>query len=162
MDEQIKNIALNLSLGDLFKYCLTNKKINDIICKNEKFWETKLNKDFPDIKKLNLYGNSFLEIYKNLSRKIEIYLNVKIIQKYYEDDEEVIKEKDFEKLLKFPKTTDIKEINNEIENIAEKISTKGVYDVFIDGNYVCKKVKSLNECIQINDDTSEVLIFINI
>lgn len=161
-DEKIIKIALDLNLNDILQYCSQNLKINKLICNNQNFWKEKMYKDYFHILNLSLYGKNYKEIYINLSKNIEIFLNIIIIQRYYEDDEEIIKEINLEKLLKFSSLTTIDEIieylNDKLTIFSKKIV--GDYNVFIDGSLVCKNVINLKGCFQLNDETKEILIYL--
>jgi hypothetical protein len=41
-------LALELDYMDIFKFCDTSSKINNIVCKNNNFWRNKLYKDYPN------------------------------------------------------------------------------------------------------------------
>ena len=50
-NDLIINIALELDLPDLIKWCSINKKFNNITCNNDTFWMNRYHKDFGQIKK---------------------------------------------------------------------------------------------------------------
>ena len=50
-NDLIINIALELDLPDLIKWCSLNKKFNNITCDNDTFWMNRYRKDFGQIKK---------------------------------------------------------------------------------------------------------------
>lgn len=42
-------LALNLEYEEILNLCQTNKRVNDIVCKNKLFWKQKLVKEYPNI-----------------------------------------------------------------------------------------------------------------
>jgi len=42
------SIALELNLPDLLKFCRSSKRINDLVCKRDDIWNSKLKSDFPN------------------------------------------------------------------------------------------------------------------
>jgi hypothetical protein len=159
---EIDKIALELNLDDILKHCATNKKLKKLICDNQDFWKEKIYKDFPNASTLLLYGSSYKEIYINLSKKIEIFLNIKIIQRFYQDDEEILKEINLEKLLNFKNIeSDIdKKITDILTKLFQKIEIKGKYNVLIDGTVSCNRVENLKDCVRVNQDTKEILVYL--
>ena len=71
------SIALELNLPDLINFCKSHDRIDDLVCKKDSIWITKLNQDFPDWKSFNLDKN-YQEIYTFL-------YDLRIVQNFLEE-----------------------------------------------------------------------------
>ena len=70
-------IAIQLSLPDLLNFCLTNKK-NLNVCKTDRVWNYKLQKDFPE------YNNNFNKNkeYNTKEKKYKLLYSLQILNNY--------------------------------------------------------------------------------
>jgi hypothetical protein len=53
------DIALNLNTLDLINFCKVQKRHNQYICNSERFWKTKLLKDYPNYEEIGNKQDSF-------------------------------------------------------------------------------------------------------
>lgn len=152
----LAEIALELDVSNLMKLCLTNKKFNDSVCKNEDFWLKKIMIDMPGYTNYKEISNSktYKEAYEKLSLT-EINLLVTLDGLKYrdenitEEDEEDEDDKDeseeeyiqihveYDFVFRF---VPIWEIENTIKGIVrDYIQTKGLfgkYTIEVDGEEV--------------------------
>lgn len=63
--EIIRKIGLNLSFKDLINMCSASKDLNNILCRDNLFWQEKIKKDFPDSEK-KPFTYTFKEFYRSL------------------------------------------------------------------------------------------------
>jgi hypothetical protein len=67
--EMLIQVALELDMENIIKFCKTNKKVNSAVCENENFWRQKLLKDYPNYFELfplsqeERYRKKYLRIY---------------------------------------------------------------------------------------------------
>ena len=61
--EMLIEIALELNMKNIIKFCRTNKKINSAVCENENFWRQKLLKDYPNYSQLSSIQESYRKKY---------------------------------------------------------------------------------------------------
>jgi len=162
-------LALELNNKDIISLCLTNKIFNKYVCENEFFWLQKIRKDFPEIKDIKKYGETYKEAYKVLSDKIYIEISVNIVKDEDEDEDEdeenYRKEINIGKVLGFDRKWDIKTIvENALNDFFERISLFGFYDVYMDGQRYCSFVKQtgLSYCLEeINEDTESIRVVLD-
>ena len=97
--DMLVKIALELDLPRLLRFCESEKRINDKVCKNNDFWRNKLERDFPDYKTVD-WKLSFRGIYNLL------YF-LKVICKLNESPSELYNDKElylsYNQLKKIPK-----------------------------------------------------------
>lgn len=67
--EILIEIALDLDMEHIIKFCKTNKRVNLAICENENFWRMKLIKDYPNHDSLS----QIKENYRNKYRRINAF-----------------------------------------------------------------------------------------
>jgi hypothetical protein len=114
----LRMLALDLAMPDILKLCLTSKKINSEICKNNNFWRNKLYKDYPQT--INKFpGNSdFKRIYLSLYEKVQtqycVYISSKdknnIVPKFWDYIKEfTLNDEDFDIAKKLYEDFDIRE-----------------------------------------------------
>jgi hypothetical protein len=48
--DNLFSLAIELNLPDLLRFCSSNRKINDKVCKQNDIWNYKIAKEFPDSK----------------------------------------------------------------------------------------------------------------
>ncbi len=63
--DELFTLALHLDLPSLLNFCSSSRNINNILCLKNEIWIYKLNKDFPDFRKLNV-KKSFKDLYQLL------------------------------------------------------------------------------------------------
>jgi Leucine-rich repeat (LRR) protein len=70
----------------LFKFCSISKKINASVCNNRRFWEYKLNKDFPDWKSVNKEeeNKTLKDLYLSYSASKIVKEKLKLKENVYE------------------------------------------------------------------------------
>ena len=61
-------MALELDYIDILSWCVSNKYVNEKVCKNQDFWKKMLYKDYPFIPRFNSYD--FRKLYKLLRETI--------------------------------------------------------------------------------------------
>ena len=64
--DELIYIAMMLDLPDILSLCKSKKRFNEVICKQDIFWYNKIKQDYPHITDLELYGENYKQIYKNL------------------------------------------------------------------------------------------------
>lgn len=57
-------LALDLKPKELYKLCLTNKKLDELICNNDNFWKEKLYKDYPET--IGVFNFTYKGLFKRL------------------------------------------------------------------------------------------------
>jgi hypothetical protein len=62
-------IVENLSLSEINNLCQTSKRINSLICGNQRYWKGKIEKEFPYWPITNLAENQYLPMYKYLTAR---------------------------------------------------------------------------------------------
>ncbi len=75
--DELFSLALHLDLPTLLNLCSSNKYIQNSVCKRNEIWMYKLNKDFPDFKKIKI-DKSFKELYQllfSLTKLKEKFIN---------------------------------------------------------------------------------------
>ena len=75
--DELFSIAIMLDLPDLLAFCKSDERINQLICKKEYIWRTKLNKEFPDWKSFNLD--------KTLEESYKFLYQLKVVQKFLKE-----------------------------------------------------------------------------
>jgi hypothetical protein len=78
--------AVELDYPDLVNFCLTNKKINEKICRNEEFWFYKLKKEFPDYYKFDYKNKTSREMFKTMTYRKEFYEGLPFMMKMFKYD----------------------------------------------------------------------------
>ncbi len=63
--DELFSLAIHLDLTDLLRFCSTNKYIQHTICARDDIWIYKLNREYPNFKRLKL-EKSFREIYQTV------------------------------------------------------------------------------------------------
>lgn len=61
-------IALDLNYIDILRWCVSNKYVNEKVCKNQDFWKKMLYRDYPFIPRFE--SNNFKKLYKLLRETI--------------------------------------------------------------------------------------------
>ena len=74
--DELFSIAIKLDLPDLLAFCKSDERINQLICKRNDIWRTKLN-EFPNWKSFNI-DKSLEETYKYLYYLDEIKEKIKL------------------------------------------------------------------------------------
>jgi hypothetical protein len=64
-------LVLDFDLASIISLCKTNKRFNNIICKNPVFWRNKLYKEYPQTKGKIASDSNFREIYLSLANNIK-------------------------------------------------------------------------------------------
>jgi hypothetical protein len=67
----LRLLALDLAMPDILKLCLTSKKFNSEICKNNNFWRNKLYRDYPQTINKFPGKSDFRKIYLSLYNKVK-------------------------------------------------------------------------------------------
>ena len=68
----IFSIALRMDYSTIMNYCLTQKRINEIVCRNHQFWQHKLLRDYGVVRPTNNANNlrQYYKAYDNTYRKL--------------------------------------------------------------------------------------------
>ena len=81
--DELFTLALHLDLPDILNLCQGNKYIQNSICKRDEIWIYKLNKDFPNFKKLGV-KKSFKELYQLLFSLVKLKEKLKRKENIYD------------------------------------------------------------------------------
>jgi len=75
------SIAIMLDLPDLLRFCDSNKRVDELICKKNDIWYNKLVNEFPNWKEFKI----FKEFNKDLKDIYETLYGLKVVQKFLGD-----------------------------------------------------------------------------
>ena len=154
-------IALELDVPDILRLCLVNKKFNAFICNNNYFWLNKIKKDFPNTQDLQKYGESYKQIYENLSKNIEIYIEFHIVRYSFEEDEELT-EISLSTTMKFDRRIPLEDIRkicrSGLYDFKQWLGLWGTFDIHIDGIETCQEVKAIElRCFDALTEKTEIV-----
>ena len=63
-------LALELDLPSVINFCKSSKRVNEKICKNERFWQVKVNRDFPSfINRQKTFKDQYVFLTQILTRE---------------------------------------------------------------------------------------------
>jgi hypothetical protein len=65
--DMLIQVALDLDMVHIIKFCKTNKRVNSAVCENENFWRQKLLKDYPNHFQLSQVQESYRKKYLRIS-----------------------------------------------------------------------------------------------
>lgn len=119
-------LAIQMDLPELLNFCKSSKKINEKICKRDEIWYFKLNKEFPEWRRLNVENKTIREIYHFLYQLNSGKNKAKIEGSVYDLYEEIAIPKSFDET--FEKTKFLK-ILEKLLNINEVVQKKMKPDV---------------------------------
>ncbi|GAG81361.1 unnamed protein product, partial [marine sediment metagenome] len=83
--DTLYSIAIELDLPSLLKFCASNSRINELICKRDPIWLNKLNKDFPNYKDFKLKQSKkdiYILLYNLTKLKKKLNLKQNILELY--------------------------------------------------------------------------------
>ena len=118
-------LALELDFPSILAFCTTNKRINEKVCLNDKFWLTKLRRDYSkELPYFSTFNLSNIETYKLLSSLDKVKQAFKLeessLEELYLGEYIYMWDKGINKIPKeIEVLTNLKELDLEKNNISE-------------------------------------------
>ena len=153
--DTVRQIALNLSLADIYSLCSSNKDFDKWVCQNPQFWLQKLKSEYPE-KDANL-GKHKYGSYKNFYELLESKTDINIVFKYKCIEVEEDYEKDYEKDYEYYEETrkfktlipifgkDSRQISKILSQSLSYIDLSGKFTIKVNGEERCYQTEEINK-----------------